>query len=208
MKNAVKVLLGGMVMGCMLTSYAQTQFPLRIDLDVSTKRSKRNIGAGSSGEAKVEQVQVLVKIHKAPGQPYTDPLTAELYVIGRQVHTGYFGILDVIKEEFTFSAENDNTFDFSSRMYSLGRTTGNINVGGRYETFLLVVVDKEGKIVDTRSGRVIQERGIDLIRELGPKTLFDRDGNIVGVIEKKNSAFEKAVPAAVKGGGGGGRTPR
>lgn len=199
MKTRMQILISGIIMGCVLTSAAQTTFPLRVDMDVSTKRSKKNIGAGRSGEAKVEQVQVRVKIRKSTGQPYTDTLTAELYVIGRQIHTGYFGIIDVVKEEFTFSSEKDNAFTFTTRMYALGRTTGNINVGGRYETYLLVLVDKDGKVVDTRSGRAIQEKGINLIREHGPKTLFDRDGNVVGKVEEKNKAFKKATPAAVRG---------
>jgi hypothetical protein len=127
-------------------------------------------------------------------------LTAELYVIGKQIHTGYYGIIDVVKEDFTFTKENDNTFEFSSKMYALGRTSGNINVGGTYETYLLVVADKDGKIVDTRSGRVIKEKGIAFIRELGPLTLFDRDGNVIGKVESPGEAFKKAIPAATSGG--------
>lgn len=199
MKKEIRGLLGVMVMGCVVATSAQTVFPLRVDMDVSTKRHRKNIGAGWDGEAKVEQVQVRVKIRKSPGQPYTDPLAAELYVIGRQIHTGYFGIIDVVHKEFTFSKENDNSFEFMTRMYALGRTSGNINVGGKYETFLLVVVDKDGKIVDTRSGRVIREKGVGIIREWGPGTLFDRDGNVVGHVDEKNKAFKKAIPTAVSG---------
>jgi hypothetical protein len=200
MKTKISGLLGIVVMGCVVATSAQTVFPLRVDMDVSTKRHRKNIGAGRNGEAKVEQLQVRVKIHKSPGQPYTDPLTAELYVIGRQIHTGYFGIIGVVNKEFTFSKENDNSFEFMSPMYAIGRTSGNINVGGKYETFLLVVVDKDKKIVDTRSGRVIREKGINIIRTWGPGTLFDRDGNVAGHVKEKNKAFKKAIPAAVSGG--------
>jgi hypothetical protein len=194
----MKGLLSVVLMGCILTAGAKTTFPLRVDIDVSTKRHTRNIGAGSNGEAKVEQVQCRVKIRKSSGQPYTEKLTAELYIIGKQIHTGYFGIIDVIKKEFTFSKENDNTFEFKSKMYALGETSGNINVGGTYETYLLVVVDASGKIVETRSGRAIREKGIAFIRELGPLTLFDRDGNVIGKADGKNTAFKKAVPSAVQ----------
>ena len=83
-------------------------------------------------------------------------------------------------------------------MYSLTKTSGNINVGGKYVTYLLVVVDKDGKIVDTRSGRSIRDRGIALIRELGPRTLFDKDGNVMGTAD--GSAVKKAIPAAVAPG--------
>ncbi len=198
MNGMIKGLLSIAVVGCVLAASAQSKFPLKVDIDVSTKRNTKNIGAGSSGEAKVENVQVRVKIRKAGGQPYEDQLTAELYVIGKQIHTGYFGIIDVVKKEFNFTKENKNTFEFASKMYPLGRTSGNINVGGTYETYLVVIVDKAGKIIDTRSGRVIKERGIAFIRELGPRTLFDRDGNVIGTLEDPGKAFKKAVPAAVR----------
>jgi len=198
MRNMIKGLLSVAVIGCVLATSVRADFPLRVDIDVRTKRDRKSIGAGSGGEAKVEQIALTVKIRKAGGQPYTKPLTAELYVIGRQIQTGYFGIIGVVKEEFTLTQDKNNTFEFTSPMYSLGQTSGNINVGGKYETYLIVIADEDGKIVDTRSGRVIREKGIAFIRELGPKTLFDRDGNVIGTAD--GSAFKKAVPAAVSVG--------
>jgi hypothetical protein len=197
MKSMIKTLLGVVVLGSVVAVEAQTKFPLRVDIDVSTKRSRKSIGAGNDGEAKVEQVQVIVKIHKSSGQPWTDPINAELYVIGKQIQTGYYGIIDVQKGSGTFDKENDNSFKYTSPMYALGRTSGNINVGGVYETYLVVITDHTGKTVATRSGRSISDKGIAMIRELGPNTLFDRDGNVVGMVDEKNSAFKKAIPAAV-----------
>ncbi|RKX45405.1 MAG: hypothetical protein DRP64_04790 [Verrucomicrobia bacterium] len=198
MNGMIKSLLGVAIVGSVLASSAQTKFPLRVDIDVSTRRHRKNIGAGDSGEVKVEQVQVRVKIRKSGGQPYEEKLTAELYVIGKQIHTDYYGIVDVVKKDFNFTKENDNTVEFLTRTYALPQTSGNIDVGGEYETYLLVVVDKEGKIIDTRSGRNIRDKGIDLIRELGPKTLFDEDGNVVGMVDGTNSAFKRAAPAALR----------
>lgn len=200
MNGMIKGLLGIAVMGSVLAAEAQTKFPLKVDIDVSTKRSKRTIGAGDDGEAKVEQVQVIVKIRKSSGQPWPDPVTAELYVIGKQIQTGYYGIIDVKKGSGVFNKDDDNSFKYTSPMYSLGRTSGNINVGGIYETYLVVVTDHNGKIIDTRCGRHIEDKGIAFIRELGPDTLFDRDGNVVGKIDGKGDAFKKAIPAAVSTG--------
>ena len=197
MTSRMKSLLGVMMVGSVLVASAQATFPLRVDIDVSVKRDSNNIGSGSSGSAKVEMVKCRVKVRKAGGQAYTKPLTAELYVIGRQIHTGYYGVIDVVKKEFTFSKENDNTFEFITRAYPFGKTTGNVDVGGKFETYLLVIVDDQGKIVDTRSGRVIREKGIDFIRKLGANTLFDRDGNVIGPIDSNQSAFKRAASAAV-----------
>ncbi len=197
MRGMIKGFLSVAVVGCIVASSARADFPLKVDIDVNAKVSRKSIGAGSDGEAKVEKIQCIVKIHKAGGQPYAGKLTAELYVIGEQIQTDYYGIIGVFKEDFTFTKENKNTFEFSSPMYSVTRTSGNIDVGGKYVTYLLVVVDADGKIVDTRSGRTIRDRGIALIRELGPKTLFDKDGNVMGKAD--GSAVKKAIPAAVSG---------
>lgn len=200
MKSLVKGLVCVAVLGSVVASSAQTKFPLRVDIDVSAKRHKRNIGAGEDGEAKVEQVQVRLKVRKSSSQPWAAPVLVELYVIGKQVHTGYYGIIDEQKGEFQFTKENDNTFEYTSPMYSLGRTSGNINVGGSYETYLVVITDQDGKIVDTRSGRAFSDKGITFIRELGPETIFDRDGNVVGKIDGQGDAFKKAIPSATNPG--------
>ena len=201
MKRLITPVLAISIIGSTLMASAQTKFPLRVDVDVSTKRSKRNIGAGRDGEAKVENVQLIVKIRKASGQPWEDPITAELYVIGKQIHTGYLGIIDVKKGSGTFNKADDNSFKYTSPMYPIGKTTGNINVGGTYETYLVVITDHTGKIVTTRSGRSIGDEGIEFIRTLGPETLFDRDGNIIGKLENPGEAFKSAIPAATNPGG-------
>lgn len=200
MKGLTKSLLCVAVMGSVVT--ASAQFPLKVDIDVNAKVGKTNVGAGDGGDVKIENVQCHVKVRKSAGQPYTDPLTAELYVIGRQLQTGYYGIIDVVKQDFTFTKENDNTFEFTSKSYPLPQTRGNANTGATYVTYLLVVVDKDGKIVDSRSGRAIKERGIAFIRELGPMTLFDRDGNVIGKVENPGEAVKRAAPAVLRDSSG------
>ncbi len=199
MKGLTKSLLSVAVMGGVAVSSA-AEFPLRVDIDVSTKRHTNQIGAGNSGEAKIENVQVCVKIRKAGGQAYEGQLTAELHIIGQQIQSGFYGIIDVVSENFYFTKENDNTFEFNTKMYAIGKTSGNINVGGKYETYLLVLVDADGKVIETRSGRSIGEKGIAFIRELGPMTLFDEDGNVIGKVENPGAAFKAAVPAATYSG--------
>jgi hypothetical protein len=198
MKDWIKGFLSIAMVGGGIAVHAESQFPLRMDIDVSARRNTREVGAGKEGQAKVENVSLRVRIRRASGSANAQPLTAELYVIGRQIHTGYYGIIDVVKKDFSFAEERE--FEFTTREYALGRTGGNINVGGTYETFLVVVADENGEVLDHRSGRVIREQGIQFIREQGPKTLFDRDGNVVGKVDEKNSAFKKAVPAATNPG--------
>ncbi len=198
MNILLRSLLGAVLMGSAAAAKDQADFPLRMDIDVSARRNTQNIGAGREGEAKVERVSLRIRVRQASSSPHSDPLQAEIYVIGRQIQTGYFGIIDVVKKDFDFSEER--VCEFSTGEYALGRTSGNINVGGTYETFLVVITDADGKILETRSGRSIGDEGIALIREMGPKTLFDRDGNVVGRVKQENSAFKRAVPAATNPG--------
>jgi len=200
MKHSMTTLLALSLIGSTLVAGAKTKFPLRVDVDVSTKRSKTNIGAGKDGEAKIENIQVIVKIHKSSGQPWTDPINAELYVIGKEVHTGNFMIIDVKKGSGTFDKKNDNSFKYTSPVYPIGKTSGNITVGGTYETYLVVITDHEGNIITTRSGRSIKDKGIAFIRQLGPLTKFDKDGNVLGKGDGKQDAFKKAIPAATNPG--------
>ena len=196
MKSVFKTILCVAVLGSAIAASAETKFPLRVSIDVSARRSKTNIGAGRSGEAKTETVTVRVRVRKSSSQPWEHPVGVELFVIGKKVHTGHYGIIDVKKGEFKFTRENDNSFEYVSPAYTLGRTSGNINVGGQYETYLVVITDHNGEIVDYRCGRAIKEQGIAFIRELGPQTLFDRDGNVIGKIENPGEAFKEAIPAA------------
>jgi hypothetical protein len=197
MKRLLTGILAVTVVGSSLMAHAQNKFPLRVDIDVSTKSSQKNIGSGSDGSAQLTYIQVIVKVRKSSSEPWTQPVGMELYVIGKQIQTGYYGIIDVQKGEYVFDQADDYSFTYKSPTYTLGNTSGNINVGGTYETYLVVLTDKNGNIIDTRSGRVIKEKGIAFIRELGPKTLFDRDGNVLGKANPNASAFKAAIPAAV-----------
>lgn len=189
------------VIGVLATaSIAQAQFPLRVDIDASTIRETRNIGAGADGEVKVEQVQLDVKIHKSSSQPWKNPVFAELYVIGKPVNTDTFTVVGVTKEEFTFTTENDNTFAFKSAPYQFGETSGNINVGNEYETYLVIVIDHEGKAVETRSGRSLSEKEMTLIRTLEINKIYDENLNIVGSVDKLNKNTQKAATSATDPG--------
>lgn len=195
-----KVIVGLVMVGLLASVRAETTFPLKVDIDVSTKHQRESIGAGRDGEAKVEKVQVNVKIRKSGGTLPAGKLTAELYVIGKQIHTGYLGIIDVQKGPFELTKENDYTFEYQSPKYALGKTSGNIEVGGEYETYLVVVSDAQGNLIDSRCGRAIEDKGIAFIRKLGPKTLFDRDGNVIGELKNPGEALKRAIPAAVDPG--------
>ena len=200
MSGKLKCFIGIFFAGCVLAASAQSEFPLRFDIDVSTKTDTRTIGSGDSGQAKVDMLQCRVKIRKSGGPENSGPLTAELYIIGQQIQTGYYGIMDVVKKSFTLDNKDENIFEFTTKDYPFAQTSGNINVGSRYETYLLVISDENGKVLETRSGRAIGKKGIERIRELGPMTLFDRDGHVVGKIEDPGAAFRAAVPAAVSSG--------
>lgn len=195
MKSWIKGIVCVTLLGSVVT--AEAAFPLRVDIDVTAKRKKKQIGAGYDGEVKQETVQVRVKVRKAGGDVPEGKLSAELYVIGKQTHTGNYGIIDVQKGEFELLRENGYEAEYTSPPYTLTETKGNIDVGGKYETYLVVISDPEGNMIDYRCGRAIGDEGVDFIRQLGPKTMFDKEGNVLGELENPGAAVKAAIPAAV-----------
>ena len=114
------------------------------------------------------------------------------------------GIIDVQKGEFELLKENQYTAEYTSPPYTLGTTGGNINAGGKYETYLVVISGPDGNVISHRSGRSIKDEGVALIRTMGKETMFDRDGNILGQLENKGEALKVAIPAAMELSGGRG----
>lgn len=198
MNNYIKGMICVTVLGSVLA--AEAAFPLRVDIDVSTKRSSKMIGAGDDGSVKAKTVQVKVKVRKSGGDIPEGKLFAEVYVIGKQIHTGDYGIIDVQKGEFELLKEKQYTAEYVSPTYTLGETGGNINVGGKYETYLVVISGPDGNVIDYRSGRSLSDEGVAFIRTLGKETMFDKDGNVLGQLENKGDALKMAIPAAVSSG--------
>ena len=201
MKTKLKYLIGILLIGLSWMTSAQPEFPLHLDIDVSPDTDTRMIAAGRDGEAELNMITFHIKIRQSFGRLYTKPLTAELYIIGEQIQTGYYGVMDVIKKQFTLTEKDDRSFTFSTQPYMFGETGGNITVGGEYETYLIVVLDQEGKVIETRCGRILSKKEIAFIRKLGPMTLFDRDCHVVGKVKNPGAAFRAAVPAAASSGG-------
>jgi hypothetical protein len=181
-------------------SAVAAQFPLRVDIDASKNTEKINIGAGADGEAKVEIVSVGVEIEKSSSQPWEHPVKAELYVIGKSIGMEGFTVVGVTKKEFNFTKENDYEIEFDSPKYRFGETSGNINLGLEYETYLVIVIDHEGKAVETRCGRSLDEKEMALIRTLEINSIYDKNLNIIGTVDKLNQATKNAVPAATAPG--------
>ena len=201
MRTKLKYMIGILLMGCVWTASAKSEFPLHLDIDVSPDTDTRMIAAGREGEAQLNMITFHIKIRQSFGELYNEPLTAELYIIGQQIQTGYYGVMDVVKKQFTLSEEDDRSFKFSTKPYIFGDTGGNITVGGEYETYLIVVLDHEGKVIETRCGRSLDKKEIAFIRKLGPMTLFDRDCHVIGKVKNPGAAFRAAVPAAASAGG-------
>jgi hypothetical protein len=201
MKTWIKGIICVTVIGSVVA--VDAAFPLHVDIDVNAKTSRRQIGSGADGSATMETVQVKVKVRKSGGDLPECKLSAEIYVIGKQIQTGHYGIIDVKKGEFELLKEDDYTAEYKSPIYTLGRTDGNINVGGEYETYLVVISGPDGKVIDYRSGRALNDKKVAFIRTLGKDTMFDRDGNVLGKLENKGEALKIAIPAAVSSGGGG-----
>jgi len=175
-------------------------FPLHLEIKANAVVKDRELGAGDDGAAVLQDIVVKVKIRKTSSSPYTEPLNAELYVVGRRVRNDVvYGILDIVKKKgFTLTPEDNYVYEFESDHYVIGHTTGKIEVGGEYEAYVVIVTDKDGKIVGTKSSRKLTSKEIDALRKFRKGIVFDKDGNIVGNMEQAKENFKAAVPVALQ----------
>lgn len=194
-----KSIIALLALGFSMSTFA-ADFPLRVDINASAKTEKLNLGAGQDGEAFIERVSVNVTVKKESGQPWEHPVTVELYILGMPVNQKAFTVVEKVVQEFNFTKENDHTFKFKSPAYNFGETSGNINVGLQYETYLVIVTDHEGKTVETKCGRALDEKEMKLIRTLELNKIYDKDLNIIGTVENLKKATGAAVQSATDPG--------
>ena len=195
-KLMITLLTAGFTAG---SAFAQ-MVPLRVDIDASASTDQINIGAGAEGEASIEKVTVGVTIKKTSSEPWRKPVGVELYILATPVHMDAFTVMGVTRQTFKFTQENENTFEFNSPVYSFGETSGNINLGLEYETYLVIVIDDKGKAVETKCGRSLDEKEMALIRKLEIGKIYDKELNIVGTVDQVKDATKKAVPSATDPG--------
>ena len=74
MKGIISGFIGLAVLGSVVSAKAESQFPLRLDIDVSSRKESKNIGSGKDGSAKVQSVSLRVRIRRASGsaEPHRD----------------------------------------------------------------------------------------------------------------------------------------
>lgn len=172
---------------------AFAQFPLRVDINASTKIDRSHTSDGMKGQISRSNVSIAVTVKKASTQPWEKPVTVELYVIGTPIDMAGFTVVSATTNEYTFSRENDNTIKFNSPTYTFGAVSGGANAGLKYETFLIIVSDAEGEVVQTRAGRSLAEKEMKLIRTLELKKIYDKDLNIIGSVEDLKKDKKKMV---------------
>jgi hypothetical protein len=177
----------------LLAFSAFAQFPLRVNINASTKTDRKHSSDGMKGQITRNYVTVAVTVKKSSPQPWEKPVMVELYVIGKPVDMEGFTVVGATTNEYTFSKANDNTIKFDSPIYTFAEASILEEVGLKYETYLIVVSDDQGKVVQTRAGRSLAEKEMELIRTLEPRKIYNRDLEIIGTIDDLKKDARKAL---------------
>lgn len=156
--------------------------PLMLDIDVTTRRDHDTLRPiqGDPDNIKLNSATITIKIHRSLGDVPEGKLFAELYVIGRLNDIEAYGIIDVKKGEIKLTEENDYTALFVSPPYDIDQDEEIVNKYGEYRSFLVVVSDAEGNVIDYRDGWSLRNKDITLIRKLGLKAKMDVSGRVIG----------------------------
>ncbi|MCF7849174.1 MAG: hypothetical protein K9M45_10005 [Kiritimatiellales bacterium] len=176
-----------------LTQASFTEDSVRVDIDVSSKKGQKTILSTNRSTVKKHTLECFVTVKKASPAPYAGPLKAELYIIAVQMHSDYYGIKDIIKSEFAFTSENKNQHSFSSGPIMMGQSSGDVKAGGKYEGFLVVVLDQSDRVVDVNGSRTSFEREADKIRGFDKLTLFDDKFRVQGKSDPANSLLKSML---------------
>ena len=176
---------------------ALAQFPLRVDINASTKTDRKRTSDGMKGQITRNYVTVAVTVKKSSSQPWEKPVSVELYVIGKPVDTEGFTIVGATTNKYTFSKENNNTIKFESPIYTFAEVSLFEEVGLKYETFLIIVSDDQGKVVQTRAGRTLAEKEMELIRTLELRKIYNKDLKIIGSLDDLKKDTKKGLEKVI-----------
>jgi hypothetical protein len=175
--------------------YAILQTPPRIDITVSPKIDRENIGYsrdfGGGVQAQSETVQATVNVRKSSPAPYEAPLKSELYLIGQPERADGYVILGRTSSKFKFTAENENKHSYSSDAISLTQVEAGRQAGIEYEGYIAVVKDRTGSILSMKCSKLDFEKNAEAIMGTERGTLLDNDFNAVDRSEVRRDRDEK-----------------
>jgi hypothetical protein len=109
---------------------------------------------------------------------YRHGLTAEFFVIGKEIHGKKNILLDYQKEEFHFTDDSNEGIEMTSRVIELVRFPMGTQIRGEeYDGYLLTVTDARGEIIAYKATDENWFNHIDNLRQVPIGKIFDDSCN-------------------------------
>jgi len=164
---------------------------LTINFTKTTKQRKTPRQAESAEKnhpsPKVEFMTFFVSIKKTSAQPYPHKLTVEYFAFGKEINGNREILLAREKRAFSFKGKN-RVYEFQGKTVELVRYVIVIGSwekgfhmpdrGEKYDSFVVIVKDKLGKIIAYKSPKKNLYRVIDKISKLHEGCFFDPDTGV------------------------------
>jgi len=157
--------------------YIELTQPPKVEISVSKVKENRSLFSRFRGVGQ-EEVQVSVKIRKISPPPYSGKLSAILLVIGRNIRTDEYVVLDRIRTTFNFTPENSNTYEFSSPKVRLTHSESGIEYGGEYEGYLVGVLGPDKRLIAAKGSRALFEEHAEELITLKRGVIFNDEGTV------------------------------
>ena len=133
-------------------TFVQLQTPPKLDIEFAPLSRQRVFPPTIKGETPIRGLlyTFCVKIRQVSGNksPYRFPLTAEFFAIGQQIGEDTRVLLERQTADLSLSKENDFSFTFQGEeIQLLDYTTNDERRGTRYDGYLVVIRDINGRII-------------------------------------------------------------
>ena len=131
--------------------YVELETPPRFNIDFSKQSRRLNVPPSffpSWEQPKLFEYTFSAKLKQVSANHYSHPLKVELFVIGKEIMGNRYLLLDRQVRSFIPSQQKDRRFRFSGQSVLLRDSTFyKQRRGERYCSFLIVVSDEKGRII-------------------------------------------------------------
>jgi hypothetical protein len=160
--------------------YVLRATPPDIDISVNEVTDRKNTGFGgdygSGFQIAYGTVVYKAKLTKKSSIPFSKEITAELYIIGKLEVKGQYGVLNKTVETFSFDSRGSDKYEFSSNPINMKQfEAGGGKAGAQYEGYLVVLVDENGRVFQTKASRSKIKEHVEIIRNKKQGDFIDQD---------------------------------
>ncbi len=151
-------------------NYLKTKLPPEIDIEFKKIQNRKK----SSYYNSVVSMHGEVILTQTSRMPYSGELKATLFMIGNASYDDEFIMLD--RTDFNFNFREGKTHSFVGGRFKMHEYKySSTNDGVEYRGFLVVVYDKNGAVLHSKTSRDEFERNIEYLSKIKPGSRFPDD---------------------------------